>query len=64
MPRKLIKTIPEWRSGDYQCECGETVTLWFNGGELDEQQCSCGRLYRTVHREIDLEILGPEVDGE
>lgn len=29
------------------CPCGEFVSLWWNGGELDRDVCKCGTVYRT-----------------
>lgn len=29
--------------------CGKPVTLWWNGGELDNKQCSCGVGYSGQH---------------
>lgn len=28
-----------------QCECGETVILFLNGGEMDADTCKCGLEY-------------------
>ena len=29
----------------FECLCGATVVLHFNGGELDQMVCKCGRDY-------------------
>lgn len=31
--------------------CGKTITLWWNGGELDYKQC-CGYTYSLAHGDI------------
>ncbi len=35
--------------------CGKNITLWFNGGELDREEC-CGFIYSLEHGEIHLVI--------
>lgn len=35
--------------------CGKPVRLFFNGGELDQQEC-CGVVYRTEIMAVDLVI--------
>lgn len=53
---KEIKRIPNWESGDTNCiKCGKKLTLYFNGGELDSQEC-CGLYYKTEYQQIDLVI--------
>lgn len=32
-------------------KCHENITLWFNGGELDEAEC-CGYKYSLQHEKI------------
>jgi len=31
------------------CDCGRTFDLFWNGGELDEHDCACGRTYWGEH---------------
>ena len=33
--------------GNIDCQCGERVWLHLNGGELDREECKCGRIYYT-----------------
>ncbi len=32
-------------------KCGKEITLWFNGGELDDGRC-CGYRYALEHRKV------------
>ena len=43
----------------FVCECGERFHLYWNGGELDEQRCKCGRFYYGEHRDVVLVMLEP-----
>lgn len=38
----------------FDCTCGAPVTLWFNGGALDEHTCACGAEYYIRHKDIEL----------
>lgn len=52
-----IKRIRDWREGDIAClGCGKLIHLFFNGGELDRQDC-CGFIYKTEDVQVDLVIL-------
>lgn len=51
----------EFGEGTILCPCGESVYLWFNGGELDYRGCKCGRVYYTEHRSTVLRIEEPPV---
>lgn len=54
-----IKRIEDFASGEINClKCGKPIHLYFNGGELDGEEC-CGLLYETEHVRIDLVIRGP-----
>lgn len=57
---KIVNEIRGFESGDYKCECGEVVHLYWNGGELDEKECKCGKFYRTEHQEVNLVIYESE----
>lgn len=35
---------------DVVCPCGERFSLHWNGGELDQVDCKCGRKYYGEHR--------------
>ena len=63
--RKEIKRISNWDNGsggNVNClKCGKLLTLYFNGGELDQLRC-CGLVYYTIHTQIDLVIAEME-DG-
>ena len=51
-----VKRIEDWSDGEVTClGCGKQVRLWFNGGELDRQDC-CGYRYETRHEKINLVI--------
>jgi hypothetical protein len=55
----VIETRLGFDSGDVQClGCGRTITLWFNGGELDRETC-CGYTYATEAVDYQLVITGP-----
>lgn len=41
------------------CECGRMVTLYYNGGELDREACSCGRVYEAFHLGTAVEVTEP-----
>lgn len=49
----------EFYSGDVRCPCGKTHTLYWNGGELDQRSCGCGRTLRTEHHKVVLRVIGP-----
>ena len=51
-----IGRVKDFDNHYYVCECGEEFDLWWNNGELDEHQCSCGKFYYTEHQTIDLVI--------
>ena len=53
---KEIKRVNGFDAGSYKCECGEDLYLYWNGGELDEEECKCGKFYRTEHQEAALVI--------
>lgn len=56
MKEKEVGRIKDFQSGDVSCtRCGKTLTLYYNGGELDEKHC-CGLTYRTETQGIDLVI--------
>lgn len=41
------KVVPDFSEGDVLCPvCGRCFHLYFNGGELDEDEC-CGLSFRT-----------------
>jgi hypothetical protein len=57
-----VETIPGFSTGDIACRgCGRTLTLWFNGGELDMTEC-CGYRYET--RSVGYELVITKTDGE
>lgn len=59
----VVHRIEDFDSGDVACrECGRTLHLFWNGGELDAVEC-CGRTYRTEHVRVDLVVYQqpPEV---
>lgn len=59
----MREVIPDFRSGDIPCrECRKPVTLWFNGGELDRQEC-CGITYYTQATGYELVIDSPEAEA-
>ena len=39
-------------------KCGKIITLWFNGGELDRQEC-CGMTYRLESPIVYLVVEKP-----
>ena len=41
--------------------CGNEVTLWYNGGELDYDEC-CGQVYELEIRQIDFVVSKTEDD--
>lgn len=53
---KEITRTEHFTDGDVTCPCGRTFHLWWNGGELDEELCACGRYYRTEHVRVDLVV--------
>lgn len=59
---KEINRIKGFEAGNFQCECGENIYLYWNGGELDSEECKCGKFYRTEHQEVDLVIYDSEPD--
>lgn len=34
------------------CRCGREIKLWWNGGELDGRDCSCGVRHVLEHGDI------------
>lgn len=43
-------------AGDTPCiRCGNTLHLYYNGGELDSKEC-CGLIYRTEVQRVDLVV--------
>lgn len=34
--------VGEYPDGKFACDCGRTIRLWWNGGELDRETCECG----------------------
>lgn len=56
-----ITTFEESNNLKVVCpRCGVTHELWFNGGELDSETCSCGTEFNLLHGRIDLQIVYPE----
>ena len=46
-----------WGKGKIPCVvCGKTIQLFWNGGELDRQEC-CGHRYYTHHAQVDLYVI-------
>lgn len=43
----------------FYCVCGMPVQLYFNGGELDQDDCKCGRTYRARHVLTIIEVKEP-----
>ena len=41
------------------CVCGERFRLYWNGGELDNFTCKCGRVYYGEHRDTVMVVLEP-----
>jgi hypothetical protein len=60
---KEIERVEDFEEGDITCDCGEKFTLYFNGGELDQHKCRCGRFYKTVIQRVDLVVYAkfPEI---
>lgn len=51
-----VKRIEDFESGKFNCiKCNKEMTFWFNGGELDENEC-CGLTYSTEVTSIDLVV--------
>ena len=43
----VTEIVPDFDSGTINCRgCGREISLYYNGGELDERRC-CGYEYRT-----------------
>ena len=42
------------------CPCGGQVKLWYNGGELDQRDCRCGRVYSLESVGTILRVEVPE----
>ncbi|MCJ2530773.1 MAG: hypothetical protein LN413_00430 [Candidatus Thermoplasmatota archaeon] len=60
---RIVKQIPNLEQGDVKClRCGRTFHLYFNGGELDREDC-CGLTYETMHQQIDL-VIYKQLDRE
>jgi hypothetical protein len=49
----------EYPDVDVTCVCGEKFKMWWNGGELDQHDCKCGRKYYGEHKETVMVILEP-----
>jgi hypothetical protein len=49
----------EFWEGDVTCECGVKFHLYWNGGELDQYDCKCGRKHYTEARSVVLVTLEP-----
>lgn len=59
-----IQRISNVGNGDYEVvciECGKVITLFYNGGELDQSEC-CGNIYRLESTQTDLVVVRPFVD--
>lgn len=41
------------------CKCGKRFSLYWNGGELDQHDCDCGRKYYGEHRVTVMVTLEP-----
>ncbi len=55
-----ISRVENWTSGSVTCpRCGNTFTLYFNGGELDEVRCCGLKFYQEAIR-YDLVISEEE----
>lgn len=54
-----MATEREFEEGAVDCSCGESFTLYWNGGECDQHDCKCGRRYYTEHRKTVLVTLAP-----
>jgi hypothetical protein len=52
-------TETEYPENDVACPCGKTFHLFWNGGELDRHDCSCGRKYYGEHRVTVMVTLEP-----
>lgn len=51
-----VGRVEDFDEGDFTClGCGKVFTLYYNGGELDSNEC-CGYTYRTEHQGTDLVI--------
>lgn len=57
---KEIDRVEGFTDGDYTCVCGEELTLYWNGGKLDEVQCKCGKHYHTEYYRVDLVICNKQ----
>lgn len=51
-----VESERPFSDGDVTCPCGQTLHLYWNGGELDARLCDCGRYYATEHRETVLVV--------
>lgn len=54
-----IKDGDDYPDGLVICECGESVRLWWNGGELDRCVCKCGLVYRGQYVKVIVCITRP-----
>lgn len=52
-----VRPYPD--SQPFACVCGKKVVMYWNGGELDDVRCKCGRTYYGEHRETVVVILEP-----
>jgi len=49
-----------WPDNDtVECECGATVPMYWNGGELDDSTCACGRHYQGAHLVTVIRVKEP-----
>jgi hypothetical protein len=45
----IISDYPDYAEGPITCACGKKFSMHWNGGELDQHDCSCGRKYYGEH---------------
>lgn len=46
------------------CKCGQPITLYFNGGELDGKTCQCGRRYFLECKRLDVMVTELPAKGK
>lgn len=55
MPQEIHR-VEGFYSGNVRCvRCQNTISLFYNGGELDLKHC-CGLTYRLEHQRTDLVV--------
>ena len=56
-----VESVSLYPDGAVTCPCGEQFDMFWNGGELAERICKCGRRYHGEHRVTVMVVENPNL---